>query len=281
MFNMDFYKKAELLHLSTLIENKCNIKTVIREHITRTKTQKYHLYISDESLKDFIDLINTYYDSNLIIKKPSVIYAPGSKEFSILIGLLLGDGSLSLSTGFTGTARYEHTCKHYDFLAALSDQWLPLYFEKSSATPWPKENPTQWWRGSQMLPELFDLYTLWYKPECVNGKKVKIIPLNLLETNFNEISLAHWFMDDGYFYNRDKTFYFCTDNFTFVECEFLAKLLHKKCNIKATVNKRTTTVNSITTTMWRIRVSRSSVCLFRQLVKPYLLPVFYYKLGSE
>jgi hypothetical protein len=29
MFNVDYYKKAELLHLSKLIENKCNIKTVM------------------------------------------------------------------------------------------------------------------------------------------------------------------------------------------------------------------------------------------------------------
>lgn len=33
--------------------------------------------------------------------------------------------------------------------------------------------------------------------------------------------------------------------------------------------------------MWRIRVSKHSVLLFRQLVKPYLLPVFDYKLGNQ
>jgi LAGLIDADG DNA endonuclease family len=147
-----------------------------------------------------------------MFKHTSVIYAQGSKESSILIGLMLGDGSISLSKGSTGTARYEHTCKHHEMLIALSELWLTLYFNKNSvATPWPKNNSTQWWRGSQMLPELFDLYMLWYKPEHVNGKKVKIIPLNLLETDSNEISLAHWFMYDGYFYN--KTFHFCTDNF--------------------------------------------------------------------
>lgn len=228
MFNIDFYTKTELLHLSTLIENKCNIKTIIKAHITKTKTI-YYLYISDQSLNDFISLINIYYDSNLIIKKPGTIYTPGSKQYSILIGLMLGDGCISLGKGSTGTARrYEHTCKHREMLVALSDQWLPLFFNKSSvATPWPKNQPTQWWRGSKMLPELFDLYNLWYKP-CVNGKKVKNIPLNVLENHFNHISLAHWFMDDGYFDNYSKTFRFCTDNFTLAECEFLVKLLHNK-----------------------------------------------------
>lgn len=271
VFNIDYYTEKELLHLSNLIENKCNIKTVVRLHITKTKT-KYYLYINNESLNDFIGLINTYYDSDLIIKKPSVIYIPGSKESSILVGLMLGDGSISLSKGVTGAARYEHTCKHRDFLVNLSEQWLPLYFEKSIPTPWPQESPTQWWRGSKMLPELFDLYKLWYKRDP-KGKKVKIIPLNLVENDFNEISLAHWFMDDGYFDNYSGTFRFCTDNFTFTECEFLVQLLEQKCNIKATTNVRRKN-------MWRIRVSMHSVPLFRQLVKPYLLPIFHYKLGE-
>jgi hypothetical protein len=272
MFNIDCYTEKELLQVSNLIENKCNIKTVIRPHITRTKTI-YYLYVSDQSLNDFIDLINVYYDSSVIIKKPSVIYAPGSKEYSILIGLMLGDGSISLSTGISGTARYEHTCKHREFLIFLPNQWLPLYFDKSNPTPWPQNNPTQWWRGSKMLPELFDLYTLWYKPESVNDKKVKIIPLNLVDNYFNGISLAYWFMDDGYFSNKEKTFYLCTDNFTYIECQFLVKILQKKCNIKASVNVRNST-------MWRIRISRQSVPLFRELVKPYLLPIFDYKLGK-
>ena len=55
-----------------------------------------------------------------------------------------------------------------------------------------------------MLPELFDLYKLWYKLEDVNqidlkprGRdKVKIIPFNLLEKYINQYSLAHWFMHE-------------------------------------------------------------------------------------
>ena len=81
-------------------------------------------------------------------------------------------------------------------------------------------------------------------------------------------------MGDGFFNKKEKTFFFCTDSFTFTECEFLVKLLHKKLNIKATVVIRDST-------MWRIRVSNHSVPLFRQLVKPYLLPVFDYKLGNQ
>lgn len=80
--------------------------------------------------------------------------------------------------------------------------------------------------------------------------------------------------------NNANTFYFCTDTFTLVQCEFLAELMYKKLKIKATVNKRTTTVNSKTTIMWRIRISTYSVPLFRQLVTPDLLPIFYYKLGN-
>jgi hypothetical protein len=36
-------------------------------------------------------------------------------------------------------------------------------------------------------------------------QKVKIIPFDLLENHFNGLSLAHWYMGDGYFENRSNT----------------------------------------------------------------------------
>ncbi len=73
---------------------------------------------------------------------------------------------------------------------------------------------------------------------------------------------------------KSRTFYFCTDNFTYEECQFLVDLLKNKFKIKASVVIRSRD------TMWRIRVSRKSVPLIRELVRPYILQVFYYKLGE-
>jgi hypothetical protein len=192
----------------------------------------------------------------------------------MLIGLLLGDGNIRLGTGNNGAARYSHTSKHLEVIIALSEVWLPLYFTTNGKnTPWPRKNPTQWWRSSKTLPELYDIYCLWYKKH--NDTTIKVIPYETLEKYFTSVSLAFWFMDDGYYLNSAKTFYFCTDSFSYDECQFLVKLLFKKFNIKAGV------VTRRKDTMWRIRVSRQSVPLFRQLVSAHLLPIFKYKLGIE
>jgi len=273
MFNTYFDKKEDLVFLQNTIKKNCNIQTSIKHHTTVTRTY-YYLHISKESKVDFEHLIKLYYSLDKIIVPTSVIYLPGSKEYSILIGLLMGDGNIRLGTGINGLARYSHTSKHLEVIKALSEEWLPLYFTKNGKnTPWPRKNPTQWWRSSKMLTELYDIYFLWYKKD---GKKtIKVIPFDILEHYFTDISLAFWFMDDGYYDNKDKTFYFCTDNFTHTECLFLVDLLKKKFNIKASVTTRRKDK------MWRIRLSRYSVPLFRELVTPYLIPVFYYKLGKN
>lgn len=277
IFDYDHLDKKSLEHLSTIIFKKCNIKCSIKtQH--KTSKIKYYLCINKESYNDFLDIINQY-NFNFIINKPEVIYKPGSIQYSILIGLLLGDGSLtSRMTEFTGKARYEHTCKHKEMLINLAEQSLPLYFTKGEPTPWPRNNPTQWWRGSKFLPELHKLYILWYKQpsDCFSEKtkKTKIIPFDILNKYFDIVSLSWWFMGDGFYDNNDRTFYFCTDNFTHEECLFLAGLLFRKFNIKANVVIRRRNI------MWRIRLSRHSVSLFRKLVSPYILPIFKYKLGN-
>lgn len=47
----------------------------------------------------------------------------------------------------------------------------------SCPTPWPRDNPTQYWFSSKRLSYLSELHLLWYKE--IDGKYLKILPLIL------------------------------------------------------------------------------------------------------
>lgn len=64
----------------------------------------------------------------------------------------------------------------------------------------------------------------------------------------------------------------CTDNFTHSECLRLVEVL-KTFNILSTVNKHTVDT-------YRIRISKRSMLLLRELVTPHMHPYFIYKLGQ-
>jgi hypothetical protein len=103
-----------------------------------------------------------------------------------------------------------------------------------------------------------------------NKEGVKIIPLNYYDL-LTPIGLAHWIMDDGYYSSSTGGFYLCTESFTLIENELLAKILFDKFNLEARVHK--------TTNGTRIYIISDSKEILIPLVKPFMLPLFYYKLG--
>jgi len=52
---------------------------------------------------------------------------------------------------------------------------------------------------------------------------------------FSAISLAHWIIEDGYFYNygRTKTVLLCTESFTKAECVCLQEVLARPRQLPA------------------------------------------------
>lgn len=101
-------------------------------------------------------------------------------------------------------------------------------------------------------------------------------PKDIIQDSFTPILIAYWFMNDGFYEKWDKTYYFCTESFTKDEVLFLIHLL-SKYNIKAGTKIR---YNSLKQHIgYRIRLSRHSVYTFHELVKPYILPIYTYKLG--
>jgi len=96
------------------------------------------------------------------------------------------------------------------------------------------------------------------------GGQNKHIPKDLKLT---PISLAYWLMDDGS--KSNSSVYLNTQQFTLEDQKLLLnKLL--ELHINATLNK-----DKI---YQRIRISVSSILVFKQMVLPFVLPEFRYKL---
>jgi len=78
-------------------------------------------------------------------------------------------------------------------------------------------------------------------------------------------------MDDGSSFNKGaKIATYC---FTFEEVNLLCKVLHNKYNIIATPKKCGKNKSH------NIYIHTNSMELFSSIIKPYLLPSLYYKLG--
>ena len=105
----------------------------------------------------------------------------------------------------------------------------------------------------------------------IEGKYIKIIPLNI-EQYLSPITLALWFMDDGS--KLGKGAKIATNCFTKTELEKLCKILKNKFNITVTVHSGGINKG------YTLYITSSSMCTFSKIIKPYMLPSLYYKLGN-
>ena len=113
------------------------------------------------------------------------------------------------------------------------------------------------------------IHEMFYK--LVDNKYIKIVPLNIVEY-LTPLALAIWFMDNGS--SLGKGARIATNCFTLEEVNFLCNVLKSRYNIIAIPNKCGKDKGHI------IYIHVNSMKIFTNIVKPYLLPSLYYKLGS-
>lgn len=178
------------------------------------------------------------------------------EQKQIVVGCLLGDGTMRIKTN--ALLEINHSLEQ----KVLVD-WMYFNLKEFVGTE-PKARKNNGKRvayrfTTRSLPQ----FTTLYKQFFFNGKKR--IPANII---LSPLVLAIWFMDDG---SRSRTsVYLNTQQFSLEEQNLLCTMLYKQWQIEATLNKDKH--------YWRIRIRVNSIEKFINLVKPYLLPEFYYKL---
>lgn len=191
------------------------------------------------------------------------------EQKSILFGIILGNGYLQRTGKKNARLRLEHRGhqKSY-FLWKIKKlgklfQGRPKYLERIH--PISKRKYSYLRHQSQSTPYLGKLRKIFY-PE---GKKK--IP-EMLEKYLTPPTLAVWYMDNGYYYLRDRCCYLYLGNVSQKEAETVVQALLKKFNIATEVKQKKKG--------YAIYFSPKETKKLKNLIKNYILPQFNYKLPS-
>ena len=195
---------------------------------------------------------------------------------SIIVGSTLGDTQLEKRQKGLGTRIiFEQSNKNVEYL-----MWFHSYFSTRGycSTQKPKLHKRIKQKGEIFFHYRVNTYTFssfnWIHDmfyTLVQGRFVKIIPSNI-EEFLTPLALAIWFMDDGSKCNKGAKI--ATNCFTPKELIALCEVIYKKYQILCTVQSGGKNKGHV------IYISVKSMPIFSKLVKPFMLPSLYYKLGD-
>lgn len=188
-------------------------------------------------------------------------------QFDILIGLILGDGCLEMN-GHNARLRVEHNLKQKEYLFWLYSQFKNIVSKEPRIVA-SKHKKTgkiyQKWHISTLSKECFNEYY-----ETFYRLKRKIIPQNIAEMLISPLSLAVWFMDDGYKRNDCNALRISTDAFNLEEQQRLAECLKINFSLDCKIHKKASA--------WNIYIPQKDAGKFCDLINPYCIPSMKYKI---
>lgn len=191
----------------------------------------------------------------------------------VAIGSILGDGNLKQLSKRAGASQL-YVSQHSDKLSYL--EWL--HFKLSKGFAMNPIRPKKGYKQYYFMTKPNKTLGLFKRKFYPNGKK--IIPADIDRLLKDSMSLAVWYMDDGTLDKRPKYHYnawFATHGFSFDGCEILSKTLKKNFGLEISVIK-----GKMRDKVYpRLYVKSQSMDKFISLVKPFILPVFRYKIGLE
>ena len=159
---------------------------------------------------------------------------PRQKE--ILLGMILGDCCLE-KNGKNVRLRVEHGLKQKNYLYWKYEEFKNLATDKPRLVkglvhPKTKKIYRRWHFSSYSIPELNNYWHKFY------FQKKKIVPQNIVELLTSPLSLAVWFMDDGYKRNDCNALRINTDCFTINGQKLLQKCLKENFDIETKLHKK-------------------------------------------
>jgi len=193
------------------------------------------------------------------------------RQIEILLGTLLGDGRLQSQSNRSARLRIEHSLKQ-KFYVLWKYQEFENIMESKPPEIMERRNPifgkTYWYLHCESLnrTELKWFYNLFYR-----GKR-KVIPKELKDLLKSRLSLAVWYMDDGYYYRKDKNAYIYLSNYSKKEFQLLQKILRKNFDLDTHLYRKKKGY------CFYFPVKETEKLI--KLVKPYILKGFKYKISS-
>jgi hypothetical protein len=190
------------------------------------------------------------------------------EQLSIIYGSVMGDLYLQ-NNGKNVRLRFEHSRDQEKYLLWKYKSLRNIFTDVSVVRiyrvhPETKRTYRYIRCQSRTLPELRSVKDVFYR----NGKK--IVPLDLDKYINNSISLAVWYMDDGYYYRRDKCGYLYLGNVLKKEANICCDTLKKNFNLSTRIlNKKKG---------YALYFPRTEMYKLKKIIQNYILPLFNYKL---
>ena len=189
------------------------------------------------------------------------------RQDAIVIGTILGDGCLERN-GKNVRLRLEHSKDQRSYL-------LWKFKELKSIVTGSIMKIRAYHKINRRFYESYRAYT--FTDEAINYywnmfylKNKKVIPVNIGKLLTNPLSLAIWFMDDGYKRNDCNAFRLGTDSFGLEGQIMLQKVLLENFGIETKTHKKGK--------YWNIYIPERESKKFVNIVKPYIIPRFEYKI---
>lgn len=194
---------------------------------------------------------------------------------SVLIGLMLGDGSIYRSSP-SGNSRLEFSfgTKYQPFaesIALIFKDYISNSLKEIKIKGKNKEY-INYRLKTASLPLFNKYYDLFYRLN-ENGKFVKIVPLNI-KGEMNAIVLAYMIMTDGNFQENRKRVRIYTNSYKKAEVEMLAEAIQAKLNIYVGVLHDRND-------QWILTIGARQLELLRNLTSQYFEPSMLYRLGVK
>jgi len=212
--------------------------------------------------------VNNYWQKKWIQIKLSLVLTEEQK--SVLIGSLLGDGTLRLGEGAINVNfKVEHGLAQKDYVFWKYNIFQPWVFTEPKISYRYKESRERyaksWWFRTVRHPILTDFRKRFYE----NGKK--IIPFDIVK-DLNNLAMAVWVMDDGCL--SRNTLDISTYSFTLPEVELLIEALKSKFDLRARYHRDRDKG-------YRMYLSINETKKLVDIIKPYMVPVMNYKVALD
>lgn len=192
------------------------------------------------------------------------------KQKAILVGMILGDTFLQKTGETNARIRLEHSSRQKDYLVWKVSHF-PEFFQ-GDFTSLSRFNSrfgktyyyVRW--QSKTSSKIGEFRKIFY-----DNQGRKIVPANIKSLLTDSISLAVWYMDDGYLYHRDKMIYIYLAKYTKSELDLLLQALKENFSLFPGLKiKKTGSIVLV--------FSVSETKKFLKLINQYIIPSLQYKL---
>ena len=153
------------------------------------------------------------------------------QQTDVLVGTILGDGFLQKTGEKNARLRLEHSQKQKDYVLWKGNIFGRLFQGKPSHLERIHPKSLETYKYCRWQSSSCPAFGKWRKYFYPNGKK--IIPSDIGDFLTRPVTLAVWYMDDGYYNQKDRNSFIYLGRVSGAEAEILQKSIKKNFGLEA------------------------------------------------